>query len=104
MEICQNLSPGNFDENQLYENMTIMHALHLMHSDIKPENIMYSPHYKKLVFVDFGLSTIVSEELGGQSRTKFRGSVNFCCLDMAKLFSKRKNGFVDLYYNDLYAL
>ena len=41
-----------------------MHRLHIVNQDIKPPNIMFSPKFKKMVFIDFGLSTIVEEKLG----------------------------------------
>ncbi len=31
-----------------------MHMLQIVHRDIKPQNIMYSPAYNKNVFIDFG--------------------------------------------------
>jgi serine/threonine protein kinase len=33
-----------------------MHSLNIVHLDIKPQNIVYSNIYKKLVFIDFGMS------------------------------------------------
>jgi serine/threonine protein kinase len=33
-----------------------MHQLNITHNDIKPDNIVYSPIFKKLVFIDFGMS------------------------------------------------
>ena len=41
-----------------------MHKLHIVHQDIKPENIMYSLSYNRPVFIDFGLSRIIDEEIG----------------------------------------
>lgn len=84
-----------------------MHRLRLVHMDIKPENIMLSPGHRKPVFIDFGLSRFVAEDLGEKSRTRFYGSINFCSADMAKCFSwanRSKDGWVDLYHNDLVCL
>ena len=52
----------NFD--LLYWDLAVMHHLHLVHRDIKPENIMLSSSFKKLVYIDFGLSTFIKEEIG----------------------------------------
>ncbi len=41
-----------------------MHKLNITHNDIKPQNILYSPTYKKLVFIDFGMSTLNVQKLG----------------------------------------
>lgn len=35
-----------------------MHSLHLVHLDLKPENIAYSNFFKRWVFLDFGTSRI----------------------------------------------
>jgi serine/threonine protein kinase len=41
-----------------------MHQLNITHNDIKPANIVYSPKFKKLVFIDFGLSQINLQKIG----------------------------------------
>ena len=33
-----------------------MHSYHIIHYDIKPENLCFSNKYNKVVFIDFGLS------------------------------------------------
>jgi len=35
-----------------------MHSLGIVHMDIKPENLIYSTNYKKIVFIDFGLTQV----------------------------------------------
>ena len=59
MEQCEKLIENKFNMDLLYWNMSILHFYKITHRDIKPENILLSPSYKKLVFIDFGLSTIV---------------------------------------------
>ena len=54
-----------------------MHQFHLMHIDIKNENILYSPSLNKLVFIDFGLSKFVAEQVGKKILTKYAGTANF---------------------------
>ncbi len=41
-----------------------MHNFYIVHCDIKPENVMLSPSYHKLVFVDFGFSDILKKNPG----------------------------------------
>lgn len=38
-----------------------MHALKILHADIKQANIMYSFTWKKCVFIDFGITNCVKE-------------------------------------------
>ena len=84
--------------------MAVLHKFHIVHQDIKPENIMYSPHFDRPVFIDFGLSTIISENIGTKSETYYVGSINYWSPEMGKCFVKKKKMLVDLYYNDLYCL
>ena len=65
---------------------------------------MYSPSNNRLVFIDFGLSRFIKEEIGNRTSTLFVGSVNFCCSDMKKAYTSKKPKKVDLYYNDLFCL
>jgi len=55
-----------------------MHRFNIVHFDIKPENIMFSPTFKKAVFIDFGLSEIIKESFGHKSLFKFRGTLEYC--------------------------
>jgi serine/threonine protein kinase len=36
----------------------------MVHLDIKPANIGYSPYFQKEVFIDFGFSEFLEEDLG----------------------------------------
>ena len=42
----------------------MLHYFHIIHFDIKPENIGYCKLLKKAVFLDFGLSSVVKEGIG----------------------------------------
>jgi serine/threonine protein kinase len=48
---------------ELYERLKgcieTLHSYGIIHFDIKPENITYSPYYSKAVFIDFGFSDVV---------------------------------------------
>ena len=55
-----------------------------------------------MVFIDFGFSDIITEDLGLKTYTFFHGTPSFVSKEMMKLlFSEPKYGYVDLYYNDL---
>ena len=64
---------------------------------------MYSEGLGKIVFIDFGLSELVKENLGTKTESLFKGSYYFVSDEMKNLIVKN-NGFVDLYWNDLYCL
>ena len=40
--------------------MVNLHALKIVHSDINPSNIMFSPKFQKAVFIDFGFSELLN--------------------------------------------
>ena len=42
--------------------LSIMRKIHLVHCDIKPENILKSPYFKKIVLIDFGLAKFLKEK------------------------------------------
>ena len=82
----------------------MLHALHIVHADIKPQNICWSDYYKKYVFIDFGLSSIKNSGPGVKTMTNFKVTYLYCSQDMRKLFMLRGTGLVDLYFNDVYEL
>ena len=65
---------------------------------------MYSPSFKRLVFIDFGLSAFISEDTGFKTFTSFIGSINNCSPEMRQAYINKKKMHIDLYYNDLYCL
>lgn len=44
-----------------------MHSFGIIHKDIKPSNVAYSPSLKNFVFIDFGVSECVKERPGDQT-------------------------------------
>ncbi len=82
----------------------MLHSMHLVHRDIKPTNVCWSPNFKKYVFIDFGLSNILRQTQGQKSYTKFVGTYAFCTREMQKVFSLKESGYIDLYYNDIHGL
>lgn len=82
-----------------------MHSFYIIHADIKPENIVFSPSLNKPVFIDFGFSTIIKETPGKKKKTLFKGSPGFCSPEMLNLLSmSNPSEYIDLYYNDVYSL
>ena len=80
-----------------------MHMLQVVHRDIKPSNIMFSPTFKKNVFIDFGGSEALKETLGEKTMSRFVGTASYCSDQAFQLLSK--NGMAgDLYYNDIFGL
>jgi len=73
-----------------------------MHLDIKPSNIMFSKEFNKPVFIDFGMSELISEHLGFKTFTTFKGTAGFCGKDMLKCMTNPS--YVDLYANDVTCL
>jgi serine/threonine protein kinase len=43
----------------MVQSLHFMHSLKIIHGDIKPSNIMWSPKFNKLVFIDFGLTKTI---------------------------------------------
>lgn len=75
--------------NKLKRNLKIMHKYRLIHYDINPNNIMFSPHFNKPVFIDFGFSSAVSEVPGMKTATIFRGTPAFSSEDMTRLLGNK---------------
>lgn len=59
-------------EEDLINNLKILHSLNIIHYDIKPENICYSKVHKKHVFIDYGLHVICKEPNGSKKLSAFR--------------------------------
>lgn len=89
--------------SRLFYCLRIMHSFGLIHKDIKPANIAYSPSLGELVILDFGVSTFAKEEPGMLSETFREGTLKYMCPEMKKIGTSQA-GFVDLYYNDVHSL
>ena len=59
-----------------------MRKLHLIHGDIKPNNIMYSQWQGKIVLIDFGLAKFIKENITQKTYTAFRGTKGWVGGDM----------------------
>ena len=67
------------------KKLSRMRQLHLVHADIKPSNIFYSPGWKNLVLIDFGLAMFVKESVDEETETYFVGTPHYAGNEMKKL-------------------
>ncbi len=65
---------------------------------------MLSHTFKKPVFIDFGLSKLIVQDIGKKSLTPFMGTITFCTEEMVRCYLNKSKEYVDLYMNDLHAL
>ena len=56
------------------------------------------------MFLDFGFSTILRENKGEKTYTKFIGTFHYTVDDLQRLFYFNEKGFIDFYKNDEYGL
>jgi serine/threonine protein kinase len=87
MERCEEIpkvihSIGDEELKGLKRDLLTLHHFSIVHLDIKPMNILFSPSSKKLVFLDFGFSKLVKEILGQRTRTEFLGTPQYCGPEM----------------------
>ena len=85
---------------EMNKKLSKLRQLHLVHVDIKPGNILYSPGWRKIVLVDFGLATFIKESVEERRETYFIGTPHYAGKEMKELFEEKKSGFVNLYKND----
>ena len=64
----------------------------------------WSNEKEKMIFLDFGLSRFVKEDIGEKTLSRFVGTVNIASPEMKKTYFLRKAMWVDLYYNDQWGL
>lgn len=62
----------------LKKSLKILHFLSITHNDIKPNNIIYSPRLKKLVFIDFGFAQMNRQNMGQMKFENLKGTFLYC--------------------------
>jgi serine/threonine protein kinase len=105
MEKCEPAVVKNFEkfERRMLYCLRLMHSLNLIHKDIKPHNIAFSPSLNDFVFIDFGVSEYVNEKPGSYSCTFREGTFRYMSPEMKRLHPGC-SGYIDLYWNDLFSL
>jgi serine/threonine protein kinase len=58
------------------------HSLGIVHIDIKPANICFSPSLNEFIFIDFGFSRFITEEIGFKTYTNFLGTKGYLSEEM----------------------
>ena len=107
MELCQPLTRRDgysSSEQDLKMGLAKLHAFKMVHKDIKPSNIVFSPTLMKNVFADFGLAHSVSEDYWQESFTKPQGSLKYASEPMKLLLTHKGPGRFNLYINDIEGL
>lgn len=107
METCEPLANtvvdiGQFRLRILY-CLRVLHSFGLIHKDVKPDNMAYSPLLKDFVFLDFGVSQYVQERPGEKTLTFREGTFTYMSAEM-KQVGAGEQGMVDLFWNDLSGL
>lgn len=105
LELCEEVKQlSSWMKDQLSLNMLLMHKFGLVHFDIKPDNIMKSYQFEKIVFIDFGLSTLTNKQVGEKEEVYFQGTLSYCSPQMAQCFQDNHPQKVDVFFNDVYAM
>ena len=63
---------------------------------------MYSKIFKKLVFIDYGFSMVIEQNVGFKTKTSFKGTVNYVSEEMLKIFlevSFKSFNIISYYFN-----
>jgi serine/threonine protein kinase len=83
----------------------VLHSLGIAHKDIKPYNILWINRLQRFVLCDFGTSEPTIQQIGEKTETYLEGTIDYMSTEMIRLREKEPPiGFVDLFYNDIYAL
>ena len=89
METCRKMKVLAAKSDETFRsNLLTLHLMNLVHFDIKPDNLMWSDHLKREIFIDFGLSEIINGGPGLKYLIDFRGSPNYCLPEMKELLSR----------------
>jgi hypothetical protein len=77
--------------------------VHIVHSNIHPQNILYHPQKKKLFLSDFRYARYLKTPVGQKVPTQLVGHLNYSNDDMVNIFNGEGKE-VDLFLNDIHGL
>jgi serine/threonine protein kinase len=107
MEECRNVRFHEYEleniKHRLKMCLGLLHSFKIIHKDIKPANVLFSPIFNNYVLCDFGLSTALAEDVGFKTHTYREGTLGYMCEELRSLKTNTR-GWVDLYFNDIYGL
>ena len=58
---------------------------------------MYSPNYDRPVFIDFGLSRLIEENIGFRTISNYVGTIDYWSPEMTQCYIDKKPMLIDLY-------
>jgi serine/threonine protein kinase len=61
----------------LRAQLRLMHEFRIVHLDVKPENVIWSEHQQRAVFIDFGFAEVIREDRGFKTQSAFKGTPNY---------------------------
>ncbi|CAK5281160.1 unnamed protein product, partial [Mycena citricolor] len=81
---------------QLFTGLAYMHSQHVIHRDIKPDNILLTSDTPPVVKItDFGVAAIVKTDNPTSGATSYVGTVNFVAPEVTEKNTKPYNHLVD---------
>ncbi len=91
MELCTIPESMHFlsEMGNIYElkrSLLRMHKLHLVHKDIKPENILFSETRNKYIYVDFGMTAFIKESFTQRSLSQYEGTLKYSSVKMRAIY------------------
>lgn len=85
--------------SQMIKELNILHNIGMIHSDIKPDNIMIHPKTLKVHIIDFGCAIIIDKENKDKKYDIHGFTERYFNLNLHK-----KHNFEELKKNDIYAI
>lgn len=85
---------------RILDGLAAIHAKHVVHKDLKPDNVLIDPELSRAVLIDFGIAAVVPRNINSlTANTQLEGTIGY----MAPEQTGRINRRVD-YRSDYYSL